>query len=392
MQYKVGFDSSQIEAIDIDTVDFVTPVTLEWFAKPGTLSVSLFGSDTLTGGGYSFDATFRIQPDARLDTTTLSFASAFLNEGSPALLSISTSQVSVIPLYGDVTMDQTLATDDASYVLQYTVGKREFSEALIETGDVSYNGSVTAYDAWLILQKIAGNISSFPVEDSLLSKIGVNNFVMSVEPVSGSENLILVKFSSKEQITNIAAFEIHLNYESDAVSFLEYTFSEEMENLWTITNSEEPGIFRLSTIAQPYTELAEDFLILTFRIEGNNANTGDFNVTHFLINETNVLESLDERVKSVPEVYNLYQNFPNPFNPETRIDFQLPKGSEVTLKIYNILGQEIKTLVSEEKEAGYYSILWNGENNYGIKVSSGIYIYQIRAGDFIKSRKMVYIR
>jgi len=392
MQYKVVFDSTQIEAIDIDTANFTTPVTFEWYAKPGILSVSLFGSDTLTGGAYSFNARFRVQSDARLDTTTLSFANAFFNEGSPALSSISTSQVSVTPLYGDVTMDRTLATDDASYVLQYTVGKRAFSEALIETGDVSYNGSVTAYDAWLILQKIAGNISSFPVEDSLLSKIAVNDFVMSVEPVSGSENLISVKFSSKNLMKNIAAFEIHLNYESDAVSFLEYTFSEGMENLWTITNSEEQGVFRLSTIAQQYTELAEDFLTLTFRIEDKNANTGDFNLTHFLINETDVLESLKELFKAVPEVYNLHQNFPNPFNPETRIDFQLPKVSKVTLKIYNILGQEIKTLVNEEKEAGYYSIIWNGENNYGVRVSSGLYIYQIRAGDFISSRKMVYIR
>ncbi|MCK4966237.1 T9SS type A sorting domain-containing protein, partial [bacterium] len=382
LQYKIAFDSSQIEAVDIDTSGFTTPVTFEYYAQAGTLGVSLYGSDTLTGGGYSFNARFHVKGDALRDTTTLSFVNAFVNEGSPALLSVSTSDVRILPTYGDATLDQTLTSLDASYVLKYTVGEIDFVAAQFERGDVSYNGSVTAYDAWLILQKVVGNIASFPVEDSLLSKVPVTEFIVSIEPVAGSENLAAVKISSKQLVENIAAFEIHLNYKSDAVSFLEYSFAEGMDDLYTVINSKEPGILRLAAVGQPYTELKEDFLVFTFRISDDRVKADDFDITHFIINETDVLEILGKQFKAVPATYSLHQNYPNPFNPETRIDFQIPKTSDVTLKIFNILGQEIKTLIAEQKQPGFYSIRWDGTNDYGIRVASGMYIYRIKAGTF----------
>ena len=94
----------------------------------------------------------------------------------------------------------------------------------------------------------------------------------------------------------------------------------------------------------------------------------------------------------VPDKYTLYQNYPNPFNPTTNVKFDLPRNEKVTLKIYNILGQEIRTLVNEDMEAGSHVILWNGRNNFGIKVASGVYIYQIRAGKYIKAKKMSFIK
>jgi hypothetical protein len=85
--------------------------------------------------------------------------------------------------------------------------------------------------------------------------------------------------------------------------------------------------------------------------------------------------------------YALEQNYPNPFNPSTKIKFQLPKDGFVTLKVYDILGKEITTLINEEKSQGKYEVNFNASS-----LSSGVYIYKIQAGDFVSSRKMILLK
>ncbi|RMG26292.1 MAG: T9SS C-terminal target domain-containing protein, partial [Methanobacteriota archaeon] len=106
--------------------------------------------------------------------------------------------------------------------------------------------------------------------------------------------------------------------------------------------------------------------------------------------------------KSVPHQFRLMQNFPNPFNPKTIIKYQLPANSRVKLEIFNLLGQRIRTLVNELQMAGEYSAEWNGKNEHGRSVASGVYIYRLRATVQFKSfknknqiilwKKMVLIR
>jgi flagellar hook assembly protein FlgD len=91
----------------------------------------------------------------------------------------------------------------------------------------------------------------------------------------------------------------------------------------------------------------------------------------------------------IPQKFELYQNYPNPFNPSTSISFDLAEDVFVTLKIYNILGQEIRTLVNDFKPAGKYTVVWDGKDNNGNAVGSGIYLYKINAGKFTKTMKMV---
>ncbi|KPK82822.1 MAG: hypothetical protein AMS27_13900, partial [Bacteroides sp. SM23_62_1] len=94
----------------------------------------------------------------------------------------------------------------------------------------------------------------------------------------------------------------------------------------------------------------------------------------------------------LPRQYTLYQNYPNPFNPITNVKFDLPKKERVILKIYNILGQEIKTLIDKDLESGSHTVQWDGTNNFGLQVASGVYIYQVRAGKFIKAKKMTFVK
>jgi S-formylglutathione hydrolase FrmB len=94
----------------------------------------------------------------------------------------------------------------------------------------------------------------------------------------------------------------------------------------------------------------------------------------------------------VPLAFSLSQNYPNPFNPQTRIKYQLPHAGKVVLKVYNIVGQEICTLVDEVKPAGSFEVLWDGRDNTGHRVASGVYLYRIEAQSFVQTRKMLLLQ
>ncbi|MCB1048906.1 MAG: multicopper oxidase domain-containing protein, partial [Calditrichaeota bacterium] len=90
--------------------------------------------------------------------------------------------------------------------------------------------------------------------------------------------------------------------------------------------------------------------------------------------------------------YELEQNYPNPFNPSTTIAFNLPQTEDVELVIYNSLGQKVRTLANQRYDAGRHQLVWDGRDGRGNRVSSGMYIYRIRAGQHIESRRMNLVR
>jgi hypothetical protein len=91
--------------------------------------------------------------------------------------------------------------------------------------------------------------------------------------------------------------------------------------------------------------------------------------------------------KSLPKEFALLQNFPNPFNPATKIGYQLPARSQVSLKVFDVLGREVATLVNEEKQAGAYSALWNAHG-----MASGVYFYKLQAGTYTETKKLMLLR
>ncbi|MFQ5603108.1 MAG: T9SS type A sorting domain-containing protein [bacterium] len=96
---------------------------------------------------------------------------------------------------------------------------------------------------------------------------------------------------------------------------------------------------------------------------------------------------------NLPATFELHQNYPNPFNPETAIRYAIPKSGEVRLTVYNLLGQKVATLVDKNQVAGSYLAKWNGQNDAGNLVSSGVYIYKIEVGkDFVDTRKMLFLK
>jgi FlgD Ig-like domain len=99
----------------------------------------------------------------------------------------------------------------------------------------------------------------------------------------------------------------------------------------------------------------------------------------------------------LPRIFTLSQNFPNPFNPATRIKYDLPEQAIVTLRIYNVLGQEIATLANGKQEPGSFERFWDGHNSFGVPVSSGIYLYRLDATSvlgthFSSLKKMILLK
>ncbi len=99
-----------------------------------------------------------------------------------------------------------------------------------------------------------------------------------------------------------------------------------------------------------------------------------------------------EEMPGIPTDYSLEQNYPNPFNPATTISFSVPEAGLVRLAVYNVLGQEVKTLVNSARNAGNYRVTWDATNEHGEKVNSGLYIYRLQAGNKVLSNKMVLMK
>ncbi|MBI5731569.1 MAG: T9SS type A sorting domain-containing protein [Ignavibacteriales bacterium] len=100
-----------------------------------------------------------------------------------------------------------------------------------------------------------------------------------------------------------------------------------------------------------------------------------------------LIVKVDEKKNNIPQEYELNQNYPNPFNPTTTINYQLPENSFVTIKVYDMLGKEVATLVNENKSAGYHRVNFNAG-----KLTSGVYVYTITANNFVQSKKMLLMK
>ena len=93
----------------------------------------------------------------------------------------------------------------------------------------------------------------------------------------------------------------------------------------------------------------------------------------------------------IPTEFLLHQNYPNPFNPDTRIGYEVSKPAHVVLRVMNLRGQQVRTLANEAKPVGFHEVIWDGKNNYGQRVASGIYLYRLESRDFVETRKMTLL-
>jgi len=131
----------------------------------------------------------------------------------------------------------------------------------------------------------------------------------------------------------------------------------------------------------------------SFAMSSHRFDTPPFVTTDHMGFRVVIRAQLDTKKEILlPESFAIHQNYPNPFNPVTTLRYDLPENGHVNITIYDMLGRQVKTLINQTQDAGYRSVIWDATNDYGKPVSAGIYLYQIQAGEYISTKKMVLLK
>ena len=221
----------------------------------------------------------------------------------------------------------------------------------------------------------------------------VDSYPWETVTVAGIGDTITVPFSVDQ--TDILSCELIFHLSENEVEFLDIQKTKISEDFMVFHKLDSSRLHIGMFTPYPTIEIGE-FLKIRFKslvespspesivLEKYRYNNEPFRVVSAIF----PIQSKDLRPKS----FVMHQNFPNPFNPETIIRYELPKTTRVNLAIYNPLGQLIRVLVDEEKNAGHYEVRWSGQDQAGNQTGSGVYVYRILANDRIITRKMLKIK
>lgn len=201
----------------------------------------------------------------------------------------------------------------------------------------------------------------------------------SIQPIAGSPNF----GQAINSTTAVLSWRLPTKSSSHLTYDVEYAKTSDFKNSTAVKDLNDPitsvqGLDANSTYYWRVVSKNDENKSKSLYSETGSFNTGK------------VVTAVEK--ESLPVEYSLDQNYPNPFNPTTMINFSIPNNSTVTLKVFDMLGREVKTLVNNEVIAGKHSIQWMGDDNFGSKVATGVYVYRITAGNFVSSKKMMLIK
>jgi len=189
----------------------------------------------------------------------------------------------------------------------------------------------------------------------------------------------------------LKGFEFFLAYNDVAVEFVDGSVNG-LVGL-TMTDKVGDGMIRVAT--EFIGEQFDGSVIMAFRSRGVNASI-DFEIVSAWIDGAQGLAAATNLAqytyRALPTVYALSPNYPNPFNPTTTINYSIPESGNVELAIFNAAGQKVRTLINEHQSASFYKVVWDGRNDTGESVASGIYFYRLVSGNFAKIQKMTLVK
>ena len=220
-----------------------------------------------------------------------------------------------------------------------------------------------------------------------------------------AEDGVLTLQISMSQAQKLKGYGFVLQYDPSKYEFVE---AREMEGHLLNTGSGQPTLFLSSNKTPGQVAIGSmkidgqaasgngDLVAVSFRTKDTPLPT-DFQVLEgVLVDMTGNIDAIRNveigNLKPIPTNYALGPNVPNPFNPSTNIAYQLPEAGDVSMIIYNLLGQQVRTLVKGAQEAGFQSVVWDGRDDFGRQVASGVYIYRLQAGNFSQAHRMMLLK
>jgi hypothetical protein len=252
----------------------------------------------------------------------------------------------------------------------------------------AYYVNVTADSTWC---SVYASQQASPSKE-LLSKRGqLSNQIFGISP----HMVYGVVETSKGTIPKASELTITASIKDRPSDILTYDIPQNPGTLVKIDYKEESGIWLVQVAGFGKWSPGE-----TLRIDFHDKNSGQSGSPEVILSDEPVQNLSGKMLRlsvPVPEQSALLQNYPNPFNPETWIPYKLANSGDVTIKIYNVQGQLVRTLNLGRREAGFYvskenAAYWNGRNDSGEQIASGIYFYQIKAGTFDATKRLVILK
>ncbi len=273
---------------------------------------------------------------------------------------------------------------DALIIIKISAGLISPTPLQISAGDVNNDGAINSRDGIIILQMVVGNRS--PEKFHRSSEITISGIV-NVD----SETLILPFNINNPPI--LAGGDIVIKYDDNALQFLNLSSEDK---LLLSCNANDSGTIRISfSTLRPFVN--NELFRLKFHILNPNTSFPEIKSINLFNFDAFPIKCTIAGTNMRPKSNRLFQNFPNPFNPETWIPYQLKEDCEVNITIYRSSGEVVRELRLGSKSAGVYTskdkaVYWDGKDETGIPVASGVYFYCIKAGDFTDTRKMIILK
>lgn len=311
-------------------------------------------------------------------------------------------------LLGDVNLDNTVDLLDILTMIDYILGRIPFNAQQMFQGDIApwpagqelptRDGIVNVLDLAVLQNIVLTGLypSGNPVNKVLGNPFFVSN--NSLEKLTPGMDARLTFYLYNTGITvgiesakKIKGVQLELN----SVSLIPST--TQISSVFNTANYYQSNGF-LRTLTYDGSSNAIDAGEYTIAsLPFSLTSPKDIEIGKIIVADENnqALQKVEVAIKYddvVPLDYYLSQNFPNPFNPNTKVDFSIPVDGFVTIRVYDLLGQEIVSLFEGNTQAGKYAIQWDGKDKNGNAVSSGNYIYRMVAGDFVQSKKMTYLK
>jgi len=300
---------------------------------------------------------------------------------------IKPNELDQILVQGDPSRNGLVSKLDAHLILQNITGSKVLAGPALEAADVSGDQKITTYDAALILKYVHGGLSCFPVQnicppiDPVLDPgqpSAAQVFWDTPQVEETTTTIPLRLWSSDRPITSVF---IAIPIEAPGIHIMqiELLISDNWNVVYHVTDS---GVLN---IALAGTTPITSGTLLALRVAGRLDEVklqGELWLDGERLNRLSIRPASD-----FPRQFALRQNFPNPFNASTSIQYLIPEATDVSIDLYNILGQHVITLIRHPKAAGSYTLRVNTDN-----LSSGVYFYRLQAGSFTQVKKMVLIK